>query len=260
MPKARAAAEKALALDDSLSDAHAALGQVLVIYEWKREEGMRELRRAIELNPNDQNATHWYALALAGLGRFEEALAQMQRAREIDPLAVIVRANVGFILYRARRYEEAVRHLRETVAIEPANVMSRFRLGMALEASGRLDEALEEFRAMNPSAEDPLAFAAIARVLALLGRRDDAREELARVLEHARNTYVPAIFLAAIYVALGEHEPAFEYLERAVEERNTLLLWLPSDWTWEPLRGHPRFSQVLESVGLTLRDIQTRSN
>src|SRR5204863_3024875 len=88
MPKARAAAEKALALDDSLSEAHAALGQGLVIYEWKREEGLRELRRAMELNPNDQNATHWYAMALAGLGRFDEALVEIQRARELDPLAV----------------------------------------------------------------------------------------------------------------------------------------------------------------------------
>ena len=95
MPKARAAAEKALALDDSLSEAHATLGQVLFTYEWKRDAGIAEFLRAIDLNPNNQNAQHWYAMALGGLGRFDEALAQIQRALAIDPLAVIVNANVG---------------------------------------------------------------------------------------------------------------------------------------------------------------------
>jgi len=250
MPKARAAAEKALAIDDTLSEAHTALGQVLYIYEWKREEGMRELRRALELNPNDQNAAHWYAMALAGIGRFDEALAQIQRARDIDPLALMVHANVGFILYRAGRYREAVEHLRNTVAIEPGFVMGRYRLGLACEASGLHEEAIEHFNAMQPSAEDPLAYTAIARTLALMGRRDDAQRELARLLEIARTTYVPAALIAGIYVALGDVERTFEYLERGVEERAIMLMWLPLDQHWEPVRGDARFAQLLNSIGL----------
>jgi DNA-binding winged helix-turn-helix (wHTH) protein/tetratricopeptide (TPR) repeat protein len=250
MPKARAAAEKALALDDTLSEAHAALGQVLFIYEWKRDEGMRELRRALELNPNDQNAAHWYAMALAGTGRFDEALAQIQRARDIDPLAPMVHANVGFILYRAGRHHEAVEQLRNFVAIEPGFVMGRYRLGLACEASGLHEEALENFRAMQPSADDPLAFTAIARTLALMGRQDEARRELARLLEIARTTYVPAALIAGVYVALGDVERTFEFLERGVEERAITLMWLPLDQHWESLRGDPRFARLLTNIGL----------
>ena len=250
MPKARAAAEKALALDDSLSEAHAALGQVLVVYEWKREEGLRELRRAMELNPNDQNATHWYAMALAGLGRFDEALAQIQRARDIDPLAVIVDANIGFILYRAGRYAEAVTHLRRTVATEPDFVMSRYRLALACEAHGLLDEALEHFRAMHPSDDDPLAFTGIARTLALMGRHAEARQQLARVLEIARTAYVPAALIAAVYMALDDVDRTFEYLELGLEERAIMLLWLPFDRHWDGLRDDPRFARLLSGIGL----------
>jgi len=250
MPKARAAAEKALTLDDTLSEAHAALGQVLFIYEWKRDAGMRELRRALELNPNDQNAAHWYAMALAGTGRFDEALAQIQRARDIDPLAPMVHANVGFILYRAGRHHEAVEQLRNFVAIEPGFVMGRYRLGLACEASGLHDEALENFRAMRPSADDPLAFTAIARTLALMGRQDEARQELARLLEIARTTYVPAALIAGVYVALGDVERTFEFLERGVEERAITLMWLPLDQHWESLRGDPRFARLLTNIGL----------
>jgi DNA-binding winged helix-turn-helix (wHTH) protein/tetratricopeptide (TPR) repeat protein len=250
MPKARAAAEKALALDDTLSEAHAALGQVLFIYEWKREEGMRELRRAMELNPNDQNANHWYAMALAGIGRFDQALLQIQRARDIDPLAVMVHANVGFILYRAGRFQEAVEHLRKTVAIEPTFVMARYRLGLACEGHGLHEEALEQFQAMHPSADDPLAFTAIARTLALMGREQEARRELARLLEIARTTYVPAALIAGISVALGDKDGALEYLERGLEERALTLMWLPFDRDWDSLRGEPRFARLVASIGL----------
>jgi DNA-binding winged helix-turn-helix (wHTH) protein/tetratricopeptide (TPR) repeat protein len=250
MPKARAAAEKALALDDALSEAHATLGQVLFTYEWKRAAGIAELQRAIELNPNNQNAQHWYAMALAGLGRFDEALAQIQRALAIDPLAVIVNANVGFLLYRAGRLEEAVSKLRHTVAMEPGFVMTRYRLGLALEALGRYDEAIGEFEAMQPSPEDPLGLTAIARTRALMGQEAEARRMLAELGNLGRTSYVPAATLAAIHVALGEHDLAIDQLERGVEERAIILMWLGSEAHWDPLRTHPRFPALLARVGL----------
>jgi DNA-binding winged helix-turn-helix (wHTH) protein/tetratricopeptide (TPR) repeat protein len=250
MPKARAAAEKALSLDEELSEAHGTLGQVLVTYEWKRAAGITELLRAIELNPNNQNAQHWYAMALGGLGRFDEALVQIERALAIDPLAVIVNANVGYLLYRAGRIDEAVAKLRHTVAMEPGFVMSRYRLGLALEAQGRYEEALAEFAAMQPSASDPLGLTAIARTRALMGQRDEARRLLDELLAIARTTYVPAATLADVHVALGEHDQAIEQLERAVEERAILALWLPTERHWDPLRNHPRFPALLERVGL----------
>jgi DNA-binding winged helix-turn-helix (wHTH) protein/tetratricopeptide (TPR) repeat protein len=250
MPKARAAAEKALRLDDSLSEAHGTLGQVLFTYEWKRDAGIAEFLRAIDLNPSNQNAQHWYAMALGGLGRFDEALAQIQRALAIDPLAVIVNANVGFLLYRAGRLDEAVAKLRHTVAMEPGFVMTRYRLGLALEAQGRFEEAIAEFRAMNPSAHDPLGLTAIARTLALMQRPDEAQRELDQILKIARTTYVPSALIAGIYIALEDTERALEYLQRGVEERAITLLWLPFERYWERLHGDPRFARLLESIGL----------
>lgn len=250
MPKARTAAEKALAIDESLSEAHSSLGQVLYIYEWKRQEGMREMLRAIDLNPNNQNAQHWCAMQLAGVGRFDEALAQIERAREVDPLAVIVHANVGYILYRAGRVEEAVAKLRHTVAMEPTFVMTRYRLGLALEALGQYDDAIEQFEAMRPSAEDSLAWTAIARSYALMGRTEDARRLLAKLHEIGRTRYVPAATLAAVHVALGEHERAMDFLELAVEERAIVAMWLDSEPHWDPLRSHPRFPALLVKTGL----------
>jgi DNA-binding winged helix-turn-helix (wHTH) protein/Tfp pilus assembly protein PilF len=250
MPKARAAAERALALDEGLSEAHSSLGHVLFQYEWKREEGMREMRRAIELNPNNQNAQHWYAMQLGGVGRFEEALVQIERARDIDPLAVIVHANIGFLLYRAGRLDDAVAKLRHTVAMEPTFVMTRYRLGLALEELAQYDEAIEQFEAMRPSADDPLGWTAIARTRALMGQTDEARRILADVQAIARTNYVPAATCASIYVALGELERAMEHLELAVEERAIIAMWLPWERHWCPLHSHPRFPRLLELTGL----------
>ena len=209
-----------------LSEAHSTLGQVLFTYEWKRVEGLRELTRAIELNPNNQSAHHWLAMAFAGLGRFDEALTQIHRALEIDPLAVIVNANVGFLLYRSGRYDEAIAKLRHTLAMEPTFVMTRYRLGLALEATGRFEEAIEQFETMRPSIDDPLGLTAIARTLALMGQTDVTRRMLAELAEIGRNTYIPAATIADIHVALGEHERALDYLEQSVEERAIVAMWL----------------------------------
>ncbi len=250
MPKARVAAEKALSLDESLSEAHATLGQVLFTYEWRRDEGLRELRRAIELNPNNQNAQHWHAMAHGGLGLFDESLELIQRALAIDPLAVIVNANVGFLLYRAGRIDEAIAKLRHTVEMEPGFVMTRYRLGLALEAKGLYDDAIREFESMRPSASDPLAFTAIARTHALMGDQQRSRQMLVELLAIARNTYVPAATIADIYVALGEHERALEYLALCVDERAIVAMWMKSERHWDPLRAHPRFEELVRRVGM----------
>ena len=250
MPKARVAAEKALALDESLSEAHATLGQVLFTYEWKRDEGLRELRRAIELNPNNQNAQHWYAMAHGGLGLFDASLELIERALAIDPLAVMVNANVGFLLYRAGRVDEAIAKLRHTVEMEPGFVMTRYRLGLALEAKGLYEEAIREFETMRPSATEPLALTAIARTRALMGDRDRARQLLTEILGIARDTYVPAATIADIHVALGDHDRAIEYLALSVEERAIVAMWINSERHWDPLRSHPGFAALQRRVGL----------
>jgi len=250
MPRARVAAEKALEIDDSLAAAHATLGQVLFTYEWRRADGLREFTRALELEPNHPTANHWYAMSLAGLGRYDEALLQIRRAHEIDPLSIMVRANIGYILYRAGRYDEAVVHLKHTVQLEPGAVMSRYRLALALESQGSYEAALAEFAAMQPSEADPLGFTGTARTLALAGRTDEARRMLAELEKLALREYVPAALLAEAWVALGEHDRAFEALDRAIEERTIVVMWLALDRHWDPLRRDPRFARLLPRVGL----------
>ena len=250
MPKARAAAEKSLALDESLSEAHSSLGQVLMVYEWQRDAGLRELRRSIELNPNNQQGQHWLAMALAGLGRFDDALAQIERAREIDPLSVMVNANLGFLLYRAGRLDEAVAKLRHTVAMEPTFAMTRYRLGLTLEELRQYDDAIEQFEAMRPSADDPLGLTGIARTRALMGQTHVARRMLVELEAISRATYVPAATLADIHIALGDLERGMECLEQAVEERAIVAVWLRWERHWDPLRSCPRFVALLTQTGL----------
>jgi DNA-binding winged helix-turn-helix (wHTH) protein/tetratricopeptide (TPR) repeat protein len=250
MPKGRAAAEKALALDDMLSEAHAAFGHVMFVYEWQRDVGIASLQRAIQINPNNQNAHQWYAMALAGVGRIDDALAQIQRAREIDPLSVIVNANVGFLLYRARRFDAAVASLRHTVAMEPAFAMSRYRLGLALEALGHFEEAIEEFEAMRPDAASPLGFTAIARTRALMGQSDEARRLLGELAIIGRTAYVPAAQIADVHAALGDRERTLEFLEQCVEERSLSAVQFPWEPHWDFVRDDPRFATLLRRVGL----------
>jgi DNA-binding winged helix-turn-helix (wHTH) protein/tetratricopeptide (TPR) repeat protein len=252
MPKARAAAERAVALDDTLAAAHATLGQVLFVYEWKRTEGLQHLRRAMELEPNHPSANHWYAMALASLGRLDEALVQIQRAREIDPLSVIVNANIGFILYRAARYDEAIAQLRHAVAMEPTSVMARYRLGLAYGGKGMHEAALTEFAAMNPSASDPLGYTGMARSYAFLGRRKEALALLDTLRGIMRHEYVAAALLADIHVALGDHERAFEFLDLAIEERGAFSIWPLFDRNWDVLRDDARFPALMKRIGLPL--------
>jgi len=122
---------------------------------------------------------------------------------------------------------------------------------VACEACGRYDEALEQFHAMNPSEQDPLAYAAIARTLARMGRESAARAELARVLAIARTTYVPAALVAGVHLALGDVERTFEYLEQAVEERGVTPLLMPLPQDWQPLRADPRLASFLHRIGLS---------
>jgi DNA-binding winged helix-turn-helix (wHTH) protein/tetratricopeptide (TPR) repeat protein len=248
MPKARAAAEKALDLDSSLSEAHATLGHVLFVYEWQRAEGLRELELAIDLDPGNQNARHWYGVLLAAFDRFDDAVAALHRALDIDPLSVIVNANLGFTLYRAGRLDEAIAKLRHTVAMEPTQVMSRYRLGLALEQARQYDAALIQFEAMNPSADDPLAFTAIARTRALRGEIAESRRLLADIERMRRVTYIPSSTIADVHVALGDHDKAFDELERAIDERAPAAIWLKQERRWDPLRTHPRFNALLARV------------
>jgi len=176
LPKAKAAAQKALELDSSLGEAHAALAQALFAYEFKFAEANREFRRAIELNPNYATAHHWYAESgLTPLGRFDEAIVEIKRALELDPLSLIINADVGTVLFNARRFDDSIEQLRTTVQMDPGFYYAHWALGEALEIKGRTKEAMaENEKALALIQEDPLPLALLGHVYARTGRRDEA--------------------------------------------------------------------------------------
>jgi TolB-like protein/Tfp pilus assembly protein PilF len=251
VPRALAAAQRALSIDDNLSEAHAVLGHVALNFDWDWPAAEAALQRAISLKPNNPNAHQFYAMGLASLGRTTEALAQMEVARELEPTSVIIRANIGFTLYRARRYDEAVQELRNCVALAPDSAYARYRFGLALQEAGQHAEALEQFEAMLqlPNAEVQ-ALVSKAHLLAVSGRAQEARECLDRLRALASERYVSAYFLAEIHAGLGETDEAMRWLERAREERAVPMISLQVNPKFDCLREHAEFQAIVRRVGL----------
>jgi TolB-like protein/Tfp pilus assembly protein PilF len=248
-PQAREAAQSALRLDDTLAEAHAALGHVKVQYEYDWAGAEREYRRAIELNPNYANARHWYALYLSGQGRHDEALAEIRRAQELEPFSLFIHANVGVILCGARRYDEAIGHLTRVLEMNQDFYHARGILGFAYLQKGMHDEAIAEFEKMP--ATGPGGFRDLGRAYALAGRRDDALKEIEKLRELSKQRYVAPHSLALIYAGLGDKDHALEWLEKAYEDRSTRLVWIKVDPGLDDLRPEPRFAGLLRRMNLT---------
>ena len=251
VPLALAAAQRALAIDDRLSEAHAVLGHAALNFDWDWPAAEAHLQRALALKPNNATAHQFYAMGLASVGRMAAALEQLGLARELEPTSVVIRANIGFTLYRSRRYEEAIQELRNCVALAPDSAYARYRLGQALHEAGHYVAALEQSEAILalPGAEVQ-ALVGKAHVLAATGRVEGARECMDRLRALARERYVSAYFLAEIHAALGEAEEAVSLLEQACEERAVPLISLQANPKFDRLREHAGFRTIVRRVGL----------
>jgi TolB-like protein/Flp pilus assembly protein TadD len=251
IPLALAAAQRALAIDDRLSEAHAVLGHAALNFDWDWAAAAAHLQRALGLKPNNPTAHQFYAMGLASLGRTTEALAELEIARELEPTSVIIRANIGFTLYRARRYDEAIEELRNCVALAPESAYARYRLGQALQEAGQFAQALEQCEAMLqlPGAEVQ-ALVGKGNAFAAWGRVKEARECLDRLRALAREHYVSAYFLAEIHAGLGEAEDAIQWLDRACEERAVPVISLQVNPKFDCLRRHAGFQAIVHRVGL----------
>jgi TolB-like protein/Flp pilus assembly protein TadD len=249
VPKARDAAERALAIDPALAEAHAALAQVKYIDgDWGgAEEGLRE---SIALNPNYANAHLWYALNLSGMGRHEEALREINRALELDPLSLPINANVAFVLFLAHRYDEAAEQCRKTLDMDPTFALAHKRLGLVYEQKGMYREAVAELRqAAAYSDQNPTALAELAHALAVSGDKAEARKLLDELTQLSGRRYVSSYDLAVVYCGLGEKEQALGSLEKAVEQHD-FIVWMKLDPRLDPLRPDPRFADLIRRVGL----------
>ena len=247
-PKARAAAQKALSLDDTLAEAHTSLALALMAYDRDRAGAEREYQRAIALNPNYPTAHQWYAEYLTSQERFDEALAEIKRARELDPLSLITSSVEGFVNYYARRYDQAVTHLEELLEPDPDFWPARWFLGWTYIAQGNHRQAIAELeRARHLSGNNSGVVAELACAYAAAGRQEDARLVLAELLQQTGTGYVSPYRIAAIYAALKEDEAALAWLQKADAERNWEFQYIKIDPGFDNLRSSPRFA-VLDAT------------
>jgi TolB-like protein/Tfp pilus assembly protein PilF len=248
-PQARAAAKKALELDDTLAEAHSSLANSLAHYDFDLEQSLKEFERAIQLNPNYATARHWYSNnPLVELGQFDRAIAEGKRAVELDPLSLIISADLGEDYFFARRYDEAIAQLRKTIEMDPRFHYAHWNLGEVWQLKAQLNEAISEYRKAVELNDDPFVLALLGQAYARAGQREEAQRILSRLSEEARSRYVHAYSFALMYLALGDKERAIDEMERAYRERGRDVVLVNVDPMLDDLRGHPRFEALVQKV------------
>jgi len=251
MPLAKAAAQHALELDDTLGEAHASLANVTLSYEWDWARAEREFKRSIELNPNYATSHEWYGHLLIAMGRFDEALTELKRALELDPLSVPCNLAIGFWYYCTRDFDQAIAQYRKTLELAPNMPMAFYELSMTYLNKECYGEALAEAeRAQAFSGGQAASLLLLGRAHALLGHSAEACNELARLQEMSRKKYVPALYSAGLYASLDETDRTFDWFEKACDERSNYLIYLNVDPLLDNLRADPRFAKILRRVGL----------
>jgi serine/threonine protein kinase/Tfp pilus assembly protein PilF len=249
-PKAKAAARKALEIDDGLAEAHTSLAYALLI-SWEFAASEEEFRRAVQLNPDYAQAHHFYGFLLSARGRADESLGEFRQALEIDPLSLIINADYGWAFYCAHRYPEAIEQLQKTIDMDARFPQSYLWLGLAYQASGQLEQSIAAFEeGVRLTGGNPTFVAGKGVTLVAAGRRAEAEAILADFDERARTQYVPMASMVQMNIALGHIDRAFEWLERAADYRASFMLPIRVYPFFDPIRSDPRFSRLLESHGL----------
>lgn len=247
----KAAALKALELDESLAEAHASLGLIAMLYDWDLAAAEQYFKRALELNHNYATAHQWYAVHLAVSERFDEAFAQVRQAQELDPLSPIISVNVARIHYFARQYDEALRCCRTILETEPTFGVAHKIMGLAYQQKGMSSEALAALqRALELLGETPEMIGFLAHAYASSGNRDEAHKLLERLEEMAKLRHLRSFPFVVAYTALGDLDRVFACLEKAEQERCDSLPFLKVMPLFDSLRSDPRFTGLMQRAGL----------
>jgi len=250
-PQAKEAATKALELDDSLAEAHAALAFTTLIFDWDWEAAEERFKRALELNPNYGPAHQWYSNLLAAQGRFTEAIMEIKRAQEINPLSLIDASIGGWTYYHARQYENAVAEVQRAHEMDRTFGNGYLMLSLVYTEMGRHEAAVEMARKAQELMEgSALPLWALGYSLAKAGHRDEALVVADKMKRLSSEVYISAYYQALVYTGLGDKETAFAYLEEACEARDEWLIWLGTEPKLDELRSDPRFANLLKCVGL----------
>jgi len=246
--RAKAMANKALELDESLGEAHASLGLIAQNLEWDWAEAGNQLQRAIQLNPNYATAHQWYAEDLTLSGKFDEALEQMKIARELDPLSLAIVKDSGEIYYAARKYDLAIEYFRKALEMDPSFLSARRFLALAYIQKGEFSTAIAELRKATEQETTPDGLAALGFAYALGGRRQDAQKVLSDLKRISQTRYTSPRDYALIYAGLGDKDRAFAWLDKGYRE-GAVLVELKVDPSWDSLRDDPRFADLMKRMG-----------
>jgi TolB-like protein len=250
-PKAHDAAIKSLTIDNELAEAHAALAYTTFRGDWKWPEAEKEFKLAINLKDNYASVHQWYANYLAAQGRFDEAIKETHRTQEIDKASLIINAHLGLVYYFGHRFDEAIAECQKTIKLDPAFFVARRYLGLSYAQKGMYKEAVAEFeKAVAASSGSPLMRAEYANALALSGDTNKAQAELNSLIEMSKQKYISAYHIAAIYAGLKDKDHAFEWLEKAFQDRADWMAFLKVDPRFDGLHSDPKFTDILRRMNL----------
>ncbi len=249
--KAEEAANKAIALDETLAEAHASLGFMAYNYDFDWINAEKHFRRAIELNPNYPTAHHWYSQFLNVLKRFDESEAEIKKALQLDPSSLIVNSDYGVTFYYSRRYDQSVEQYKKTLDLEPRFAVAHWQLSRAYREQKLYDDAINEVnQAIELSGRNPAFLSSLGYLYSMSGKKTEA-EKILRELEaiSKKQTVIPAIFIH-IYIGLKDKKKAMEWMEKNFNERQPALIVLGIEPTYDFLRDEPRFQEMLRELNL----------
>jgi len=249
--KAKLTGEKAAQLDDTLPEAHEALGSVKLYSDWDFPAAEREFKRAIELNPNYSDAHSTYSCHFKALRRYPEEIAEARHGQTLDPLSAFSNMELGEALYQARHYDEAIEQIRKTVELDPHFFVSYHVRARAFEQKKMYAEAIADCQEwMKIFPDDPNALATLAHVYATMGKRREAEDIIRKLLEMSKQRYFSPYWIAVAYAGLGDKDQAFRYFEKALDDRYFLMIWINSDARLDNLRSDQRFADLVHRIGV----------
>jgi serine/threonine-protein kinase len=252
IPKTETAAMKALELDATLAEPHAALGLTKFEYQWNWEGAEKEFRRAIELDPNNPTTHHWYSNSLELQAKFEEALSEIKRAQELDPLSLVINNNVAEVLYYMQNYDLAIEQLNRVLELDPNFMVASLTLGQVYAQESKFDEAITEVQKARHilGTNSPYGIGTLGYIYAKAGKKDEAIKTLNQLLGLTKQGYALSVDIASVYAGLGDKDKAFEWLEKGYDEQNSSLGYLKIEFGWDNLRSDPRYTAMLKKIGL----------
>jgi len=251
MPKAKAAALKALTIDDRLADAYTSLAMIAMQYDWNWKESEKDYKRAIELNPSYSVAHHWYGDGyLAAVGRMDESIAELRQAQELDPLSLIIGTDLAKRLCFAGQYDEGMERFRKILEIDPDFVQAHYQLSQAYELQGRYPEAIAEVEKIRSPEAVRFVTGQLGHIYAHQGRKREALQAVDELQRSSKQTYIDSGYVADIYLILGEKDLALVWLEKGYQQHSPAMCALKTDPTYAPIRSDPRFVDLMRRVGL----------